>query len=118
VVVDGDDLADGAVLGLGDGADVVELVGVFVGDLAAGDVDGDDAHGAGVGAAVLQRALHDADQGLAVGVMARPSMPLLATRPLVLAAISVAPWADRVLTANFSGRVITPMRLPVALSNW
>ena len=38
-----------------------------------------------------QRVLHDADQRLAVGVMARPSMPLLATRPVVLLSISTGP---------------------------
>ena len=52
------------------------------------------------------------------GVMARPSMPLLVTRPLVLPAISVAPLALRLAMAKLAGKANDLMRWPVVRSNW
>src|SRR5439155_16699942 len=67
VRADGHDLAHRRVLGLGRAADVGELVGVLAHGARA-RVDGDDAREARAGAAVLnERALHGADERLAVG---------------------------------------------------
>ena len=49
-----------------------------------------------------QRGLHDADQGLPSGVIASPSMPLLAVRPLVLQGDFVA--SDRLQVSRRGDR--------------
>ena len=52
------------------------------------------------------------------GVIASPSMPLLATRPELLPLISVAPCADKLATSRLAGRVKVRVSDPVARSNW
>jgi len=44
------------------------------------------------------------------GVMARPSMPLLVTRPTVFEAISTSFWGLRVVIAKLSGSLKDRMR--------
>ena len=88
VVVDGDDLADARPGG--------EVVAVFMGR-AGGDVDRHDAQqlparlDRGI---LLSGACMIPTSVLPSGVRARPSMPLLATRPTALPLISTAPCGD------------------------
>ena len=89
VVVEGHDLADARAAG--------ELVAVFVRG-ARRDVDRDDAQqllAAPPAASWISGACMMPTSVLPSGVIARPSMPLLAMRPLVLPLISVAPTGLR-----------------------
>ena len=51
------------------------------------------------------------------GVIASPSIPLFATRPLAFALISVAPFGLSVEIPRFAGSANAFTRLPVARSN-
>ena len=99
VIVQRRDLADARAAG--------ELVAVLV-RRAARDVDRHDAQQfllvAFTAASWISGACMMPTSVLPSGVIARPSMPLLATRPPVLPLISVAPFGLRFATSRFAGQ--------------